>query len=42
MWCRYRGRTCIMVLEKSSGRVRFIRRRRWFDMTSGELEAYIW
>lgn len=42
MWCRYHGKICIMAIDKSTGRVRFIRRRRWFDMTAGELEKYIY
>lgn len=42
MWVKYHGRTCIMVIDKNSSRIRFIRRRKWFDMTAAELEKYIY
>ena len=42
MWCRYHGRTCIMVIEKGTGKPRFIREKRWFAMSDRETERYIW
>lgn len=42
MWCRRRGRVCIMVTEKYTGKIRFIRRKAWFNMTDDEIEKYIW
>lgn len=42
MWCMYHGRRSFMAIDKSTGRVCFIRRRRWLEMSARELERFTW
>lgn len=42
MWCRRRGHICFMAIDRSTGRVKFIRRRRWLEMPAAELERFTW
>jgi len=42
MWCKYHGRICRMVIDKETNRIRFIRRKKWLEMSARETERYIW
>lgn len=42
MWCMHHGRRSFMVIDKATGRIRFIRRRRWLEMSACELERFTW
>ena len=42
MWCTYKGHVCVMVTEKSSGKVKFIREKMWLKMSDAEKSNYEW
>lgn len=42
MWCVYKSHVCFMVVEKSTGKIRFIRERKWLAMTDDEQSRFEW
>lgn len=42
MWCIYRGHICIMVYDKVSGKIRFIREKKWLALSDKEIARFDW
>ena len=38
MWCVYKGKVCVMVLEKASGKFRFIPEKKWLSWIRSDFE----